>query len=258
MFRFRTAFKHLVPSWLSTGDGELVLFSLGLIKDAFYTRILAGHESKFPSRTGPSGLKLIGDDRGFIQGRDESNANYAARLIRWRNPKGHKVRGSAFALLEQVSIYFGGVRCWTIDRNGNRHERDENAVETFSYEYAWNWDGAPASPRWARFWIVITPNPEINVTKHPSIDDPTLWDGATFDGATEVGVTLDQAGISAADVIAIKRLLTGRAWKPAGTRAEFAIIMLTDHNTTSPPAPDGTWGTWTGRDPAFGYWDLHA
>jgi hypothetical protein len=260
MFRFRSAFYKLLPGIFTIGDGEKLLYSLNILLDAYTTKMRAGLEARFPSRAGASSQALIGKDRGIIRGRDETRAHYAERLKRWRYPRGHRVRGNDFATLEQISEYFGGIRCWTIDRNQTRCLRDENGDQSYAFDYAWDWDGAAATPRWARFWLVLEPNPEIAVSKHEAIDDPALWGGCTFDEAVEAGYTLDCKGISYQDAQAIIGLFRHgggrRAWKPAGTKAEFAVIVLTDHTVSADPAPDGSWNTNTGRDDAFGYWPL--
>lgn len=236
---YRNLARFLVPSWLYSGDGEKVIHSLMLIVDAFAERARLGLEARFPSRAGASALKLIGDDRGFIRGRAETAEHYAARLQSWRYPRGHRVRGSAFAALEQVSEYFGGVLCWTIDVKGNRHERTAAGVEAFEYDYVWDWDGEVAPLR--RFWVVIDLIPQYDLTSETqAIEDDE--DGPIGEGAPEC---IGMDGIVPDDAVAIRRLFVGRgAWKPAGTRAEFAIFSLAEND---PPEPDGTWHTAAGR-----------
>lgn len=253
MFRFRTGFRKLTPSWLYNGEGELVLYSLMKILDAFDTRVREGHEAKFPTRTSEDGLDRLGSDREVLRGRDENRESYAQRLIEWRYPRGHRVRGSAFAILTQVSAYFGGVRCWTIDQNGNRHDRALDGTESYSYGNAWNWDGAPTTPNWARFWIVIDASTTDGISEPPTWDDPDLWGGRTYDQAAAAGFTIDCNGVSAQDVKAIRDLFTGRAWNPSGTLPEWVVITFDG----SDPVPDGTWDTAAGRDASgYGFWKL--
>lgn len=252
MFRFRTAFYHLLPPRFTRDDGEKVHYSLSLMLDAFITKARAGLEARFPSRAGQSAQALIGAGRLIQRGRDETNAAYAERLKRWRFPRGHRTRGSAFALLEQISAYFGGIKCWTISRKLARHERTAAGVESYAYGYAWDWDGVAMYPRRSRFWVVLEPNPDLAVTQNETYDEAEAA-GLTFAEAAAQGRAWGQTGISHEDANAIKRLLRGsHAWKPAGTKAEYAIVQFDG----TPPVPDGSWGSYQGRDRAFSYWNL--
>lgn len=234
---FRNILPFVVPRWLSEGEGELVLYTLGMMKDASSERMRQALEARFPTRTeSSSALDKIGADRGIPRGRSESAANYAQRLIGWRYPRGHRVRGSAFALLDQVSNYWGGLASFTIDVSGNRHDRSTEGVESYSYGNAWDWDGAGATPNWSRFWFGIFPGDLL--TENPDLGDPALWGGALGDPDYTVG----QVGATAQDAIAMRELFTGaHPWKPAGTRVEWFIVAL-DGTWAE---PDGTWDTWS-------------
>jgi hypothetical protein len=156
MSRWRTSFYKLVPSWLSTGDGEKVLFSLGLVADAFIERTRQSLTARFPRWTdtqgvthfgGRTALSMLGSERGIVQGRTEDTDGYTRRLREWRGPRGHLVRGNAYALLRQVWAYFGAMRADTIDANGNRFAVSSAAVESAARGVFWDWDApAPAVP----------------------------------------------------------------------------------------------------------------
>jgi hypothetical protein len=206
---FRQWFRWAVPSWLSTGDGGLVLHSLTAILDASLQRVRDGMTARFPSYCGASGLALHGKCRAVQRGRTETDEHYMQRLIAWRYPRGHRVRGSAFALLEQVSTYFGGIGCWTIDRNGTRHTHDADGTEAFSYSYPWAWDTRPTT-EWSRFWLVI--------------------DGSTLAPVFE-------------DVQAIRRLMVSIAWRPAGTQPEWVIVQDAYGGIVIPAGED--WSHWS-------------
>ena len=253
---FENTYRWLVPSWLTEGDGYSVLRSLTRQIDENVARFREGLNARFPSRAiGTDGaLARIGQDRGIIQGRSETDEHYAQRLVAWRYPRGHRVRGSAFALLNQVSEYWGGVACQTIDANGTVHERRENGAERYAYGLDWTWDDQPPS-NWSRFWLVL--------------------DGTSFAGAVEeIGGeywsdadTLGQTGVTFDDVQAMRRLLTGRAWRPAGTQPEWVVVVI-DHDLapepvafdasfdetfgaltwSTPVSPDATWAHWSAQD----------
>lgn len=230
--RFRDLVRWLVPAWFNRDDQEKVNYVQALLCDAHTQRLRDGVTARFPSYAGASALALLGRDRGIMRGRSETDAHYAERLKAWRFPRGHKVRGSAFALLRQVSEYWGGLPCWAIDASGNRHDLAADGTETYSYGNSWTWDGVSG---WARFWIGL------DVTGQPS---QFSWDVSDY-----------------GDSAAMRRLLTGRAWRPAGTQPEWLVVTF--DGTT--PTPDATWAHWSQnvagtqtatRDADYRYWSL--
>jgi hypothetical protein len=255
---FRTLPRWLVPRWLNEGDYEKVLYSWMLLFDVWRETLRQGLLARFPSQTGETANALTGEDRGIVKGRDETNAHYAQRLIRWRWPQGHRVRGNSFSMLEQFSEYFGGLDGYVIDVKGNKRERTAEGDISYSYGNAWNWDGVPATPRWGRFWVVLDLS-EI-ATEQLDFGDPDLWGGALG----TPGYTIGQQGVTAEDVNALRRMMAGRAWKCAGVRAEWVIVQY-GPALPDPLEPDGTWLTWSTnvggtqtptRSSDFRYWSL--
>lgn len=249
-YRFSTSFYRLAPPWLTKDEGEKVLFSLGVMKDAQVERLRQGLLSRFPSRAGESALTLLGQDRGIPRGRTESADHYRERLKRWRYPLGHRVRGNAFALLEQVSEYWGGIDCETIDVSGNLYTRTADGVENALQGVAWNWDGDTAS--WSRFWLVLRP-PSSLMTAWDGLEG--AWGGDLRGGR---GYTLGQQGVTPDDVRAMRDFFVGSvSWKPAGTLTDYIVVAL-DGATL---APDGTWATIAGRYAAeragARFWRVH-
>ena len=98
---FRSLYKWMLPgSYSEPGtDGEKVLHSLALLKDAFDQIAHDRLTWRFPSYSGESGLALLGADRGILRGRSETKDHYVQRLLSWRWPRGHRVRGNGFALI---------------------------------------------------------------------------------------------------------------------------------------------------------------
>lgn len=232
---FRTAFYKMVPSWLRQGEGELVLWSMNRLIDAYQTRLREGLTARFPSYAGDSALRLIGLDRGIIRGRSEPRSHYVARLKRWRWPRGHRTRGSAFALLEQIGEYWG-VETATFDVNRNLHARTADGVESHAYGVTWDWDGS--TTRRYRFWVYLSPVPGM-----------TSW-GTWADFATEPGswsvptATWGQRLATADDAAAMRRLMqTPPVWKPGGTSIDYMVVAL----STTVLLPAGGWGTYRGR-----------
>jgi len=222
MRTYRTLRKYLLPYWLldDEADGAFA-YTLSALIDVSVEHVRAGLEARFPSRAGRSALERTGRDRLIRPGRDETDAHYAARLRAWRYPRGHRVRGSVFALLEQVSEYFGGLDAYGIDRAGNRRARTAAGVESYVHGVAWTWDTGAASA-WARQWLVIDA-------------------GATFAAHDTLTGTVGIAGSTAADWRAVVALTRGQhRWLPAGVQGEWIIVTLDGVD----PTPDATWVKW--------------
>jgi hypothetical protein len=225
MATLRNIARLMLPWWLFVDQGQLIAEGVSTLVDAYRQRLRDGLNARFPSRAGESAAKLIGKYRLIPRGRDETLEHYAARLRAWRYPRGHRIRGSAFALLTQVHHYWGGVPCWTHDRNQNRRALDANETPSYAYGVAWDWDGGPAS-EWARQWLVI------DLTGIASAHDD-FADGGT------IGI----GGTTPGDWIAMRRLVDARdphRWMAAGTQPEWCIVSLDG----SAPAPDATWARW--------------
>src|SRR6185295_13738726 len=134
MKRFRTIWKFLVPGWLQRGEGEIVQHVQGLINDAYAERMRQTALLMFPSRTPSDALDLMGRDRGLKRGLFEPEANYRARLTAWRFPLGHRVRGTALALLEQVSCAIRGTQYISVDARGTQFERGVGATRGVTWD----------------------------------------------------------------------------------------------------------------------------
>jgi hypothetical protein len=141
--RWRHVFYSLVPSWLSSGDGEKVLYTLGRVTDAFVERARQSLTARFPTYVGPTGLRMLGEERGIVQGRGEANPGFARRLREWRGERGHLVRGSAYAMLRQIWHYFGGIKAQEIDTGGNVYTVERDGTESATHGGFWNWDEPP-------------------------------------------------------------------------------------------------------------------
>lgn len=120
--RFRDIWKFLVPGWLQKGQGELVQYTEGLVLDAYAQRMHETAELQYPSICVADALPYHGRSRGLPQGDFESDDQYRQRLIGWRYPKGHRVRGTAGALLEQFEIALRGTQHVIVDARNSRTE----------------------------------------------------------------------------------------------------------------------------------------
>lgn len=243
---FRLARKFAGPSWLTTGDGELLGYALDTLKDAFVNRLYNGLFARLPQND-PTGvttapddaLAAMGRDRRIVRGFSEPAPQYAARLIRWLDD--WQTAGNPFALLKQLAAYCGSTPApsfRTVDVRGNWFSLDSAGNQTVDINQAnWDWDGDPSAlVKWSRFWVIIYPNGLWAVDRNWG--DGGLWgDGRTW-GTT---ATPDQ-------VASIQQIVAD--WKPAGTRC-VNIIIAFDSTSFNPLTardgtglPNGTWGGW--------------
>lgn len=246
---FRTIRKLLGPRWLTEGEGELVGYSLDLVKDAFLERARLGMLAGFPEN-GPNGetapedaLVLMGRDRKIVRGIGESSADYAVRLKNWL--VAHRTRGNPYTLMRTLAAYTGsadGCSFRTVDARGNWYSRAADGTESAALKTGnWQWDDMDPS-RWSRFWVIIYPG--------------TLWIASAYDWGDTAGPgwgeyvgTFDSAA-TLGSTITNEQAATLRAlvsvWKPDGTRC-VNIILAFDPASFDPasPEPDGLWGHWS-------------
>jgi len=225
--RFRRAFYKLVPTWLSSDEGELALYSLNVILDAFAERTRLATLARFPTYAPTDAQNALGRDRLIKRGRGEADAPYAIRLLRWLTD--HRSRGTAHTLMDQIRAYCQhDVIQRTVDRAGNWDTRAADGTYTHVRAAGnWNWD-SQAATRWARAWFVIYP--EGLWDTDGLWGDPGTWgDGGTWGTTATV-----------ADVAAIKAIV--RDWRPLHAHREWIIIAF-DSASFDPtaPEPDGTW-----------------
>lgn len=223
----------LVPWWLSTGEGGIVLESIGRLLNGFAEKMRYGLLVGYPSYAPEDALAEIGRDRKIIRGINEPADAYAARCQRYLTD--HRVRGNPWALMDQLRAYCQcEVRIRTVDRSGNWYCLDRDGSRTSNIDTAnWNWDSMAASS-FSRFWVIIYPTvaiPELGIPHYPwSPSDAGAWPSGGTIGTT---ATPDQ-------VAAVRAIILD--WQPEGTRCEWIIVAF-DAGSFAPdtPEPDGTW-----------------
>lgn len=233
----------MVPGWLQTGEGELVQFVEGLILDAFAERCHQSAYLMLPSVTPSDALDKIGADRGLPRGFIEPEDSYRERLRRWRWPRGHRVRGNATGLLEQVSLAIHGTQYETIDARGTRYTHgDPNP--TIERGVTWDWDGVSTLPNWGRFWIVVKSTGTLPLTWDEDEAAGTEWD-------EDADKCWAGEGIHTGEIQAVKTIArVGRlSWTPAGRRPIYLVIWFEGE---AYPEPTGDWDEW-GNRPAQDY-----
>ena len=226
-----------LPWWLLSGEGGALKYSIDRMLCALSQRAYDGLLARFPEYAPDDALPLLCRDRGVVRGINEPRDSIVARLLRFLDDKASI--GGAFALHAQLRAYMqADVMVRTVDRRGNWYTTDVGGATSYVLNSAtWDWDDAPANPRWARFWVII----------YPTAGVP--W-AASEPGAWPVGGTIGTTATP--DQVASVRAIID-AGKPAGTRCEWIIIAFDPASfAPSTPEPDGTW-KWFGRADGTGY-----
>ena len=240
-FRFREVFRRLCPAWLwggagtEAGEGERVLWSLGLLEDATMEAWRLSLLARFPTFAPPDALGYLGRDRGITRGLNEPDTAYAERLLGYLDD--NRQRGMPFALCRQLRAYCQApVAVRVVDNTGNWFTLHRDGSE--SYQLAaggWNWDGDTSN--WSRFWVVIYMTNGGEPWKFQ-------WDPALGSHSGTSTTTADQI----ATVLAIVR-----AWSPAAAQCEYVIIVEGEPEDVLTPGlptnPGGTWGNWAVGNP---------
>ncbi|HTV24296.1 MAG TPA: hypothetical protein VMG12_36640 [Polyangiaceae bacterium] len=224
------------------------MYSIGLISDAFAEVCRQGAWLTLPSLTPSDALPLMGRDRGLERGLFEPQATYRERLKHWRYPRGHRVRGSALALLEQVSVALRGTEWTTIDARGTRVDKSSGV---FTRNHPWDWDGQALTPNWGRYWLAVQ-------TGQPW---PSFADGAWGPKIKAADKCVGMSGVHPGEVDAVRRLTkpNGRSWTPAGRRPIYMTIYFPGgRGSEAFPTPTGDWDSWANREPAHRYVPLHS
>lgn len=241
---FRSLRRFIAPTWLTDGEGGLVGYSLDLLRDAAVRRLELGLLARFP-QNGPNGetappdaLVALGRDRLIYRGIFETDAEYALRLVNFRDE--HETRGNPFTLMRQLHAYTGtahGVSFRTVDVRGNFYSRSASGVETATLKTElWDWDGDTSTTgdtsRWSRFWVIVYPGTLWSDSSLAWGDSSTWGDPAHVWGFSDM--TPEQA-------TTLRAIVDG--WKPDGTRC-VNIIVAFDPASFDPaaPEPDGLWG----------------
>lgn len=233
----------MIPGNFHRGDGELVQLTEGTALDAFAEACRQTAWLMFPSLAPSDALAKLGEDRAIPRGVLETDASYRNRLRAWRFPRGHRIRGNATGLLEQIAAVFGNdvddLR--TIDARGTEYTWGDDGAFTVARGETWDWDGEALTPNWGRFWVTL---------KVPGTSQRTWAEaeaaGTTWAEAEAAGYSWASYQIHAGLLAAIKRLCTPgrRSWTPAGRRAVYCVVWFEGETY---PAPDGTWDDWANR-----------
>ncbi len=225
---FRQVWKWLLPWNIAkpddlTDEGAAVAHTLATLMDVTLTRAREGLNARFPTRAGPSANELAAADRGLTPGRSETADAFAARLVAWRTPRTHRVRGNAYEAAAQLGAYWGtgNIAVGVIDARGVRHVFGLDGVVTKSTA-TWNWGDLDPDVYWSRFWVTLEQPADIEFDETPDLGDPALWGGALGTPGYVLGLT----GMTPADVLAMRQLFQERNWHPGGTSPEWMVVSF--------------------------------
>src|SRR5580704_10542471 len=197
----QSTLSSYVPNWIANLPGSNSLFkflwtverlSLCLQEIAF-----EGQMAAYPGVGTPTALPLIGASRDLLQGANEPQADYIARLINWINIG--KQRGSGLALARAVQSFLaqpGGtylvvrVQC----RNGDFFQSNADRSTTVGNNPAWDWDNlggwvngtgfippATIANSWTDIWVLVQ-----DFTTHYTSFTDTNWLAAWGSGTETI------------------------------------------------------------------------
>lgn len=242
---FLTSFRGRLPEWITNdkGDGPAVWTAISLLLDGYAQRAYEGIYARYPTHAPADALGYIGADRRIIRGIGETREGYVARLLGWLSQFSHLTRGSPFALLEQVRAYCGGdgIRVRLVDRRGNWYTIDRDGTKSYLLDQGnWLWDPIPASPDWARQWLIIYPSYNDETAVYKPWGKAAKLDGSwKLDGSHVLGTDAQPEEIKTLREIV-------EDWKGAGKRVEWIIYSFADDafDPAAPEVDDGEWYLW--------------
>jgi len=244
---FRETLRRYLPPWLSDRPGKTVafryLYGIVSVLDAGAEVLVQGIQARFPGLGTPTALPYIGRDRRIIRGPEQTDAAYAAELVRWLDY--WRAAGNAYvlALALQTFLFPGAPRVRIVTRSGVWYTLEPDGELTWhrAQPNNWDWDSQTHPERavnWSEFWVIVYP---------PHWDDAGDWgggDGQTWGAGKAFGLD-----VATGTVEIIKRLV--RQWKGAHSLCRMLIVAYdpTSFDPASPPGapgmPDGHWGHWS-------------
>ena len=104
--QLRDSIKVISPPWLQTGNGEKLLYTIGLLHDALCEKANQATRASMPGLGTGDALPYIGADNVLSQGPAETAASFVARNSSALDAWAHA--GSRASVLQQVLNYVSG------------------------------------------------------------------------------------------------------------------------------------------------------
>jgi hypothetical protein len=244
--RLRDYLAKLLPWWLSDRrlssgkwTGYRFLWAIAAYLDVAIESALQALKAPWPGLGTPTALPLIGRSRGILRGQADTDAGFAAKLVRWLDK--WRRAGSQFQLATELHEYLGNSpRVRVINRAGRWVTVNADG-STITQDATWNWDSVSNPERagyWSELFIVIYPTQWAN--------QGNFGAAGTLGTAFGVGHLANRQEWDAVHAIIAQ-------WKSAHTKVR-AIIWTSDAALFDPTAPltcpDGTWGEWSSQTSA--------
>lgn len=249
--RFRDSIAKLVPWWLSDRrlqsgkwTGYRFLWSIAAYLDSLVEATLQALRAPWPDQGTPTALPMIARSRGILRGQADTDATFAAKLIKWLDKWAYA--GSARQLAIEIHEYLGNAPMIRIIQRPKIGAGGISRWETCSStgvitvtNAAWDWDSISNPERagnWSELFIVIYPT---QWAFSGNWGDGRLW-GARNSGIGHRATRQERDAVHA--------LIS--QWKSAHTLIR-SVIWTSDPTLFDPTAPltcpDGTWGQWGGQ-----------
>jgi hypothetical protein len=234
--RFRDSFVDYVPWWMRDRPefqaAYKFLWAMIAPLDVLLDVRLRGIAAAYPGIGTPTALPYIGQARGIVRGRGESDESYAQRLREWLDR--WRTAGSAYALARELRDYLqdGGYRVRVITRGGVMVTVEaDGTLETTKTTY-WDWDSISNPERagfWSDLWVIVYGMP---------------WPVTTYATVSKEHGLGHLVPLPEAD--AVKGIIS--QWKSAHSRVR-CVIWTDDPSFCDPDDPEtwpgGTWGRWS-------------
>lgn len=149
---FLKVFQAILPPWLQRTEGLKLIGGIADVIDDHQDRLVGGVKLRFPGLYTLEGIDRIGKERRLRRGPTESAEVFADRLQRWWEDL--RLKGNAYALLEQMLVYFTGTLSPPYDvvsYRGLRHVMDVNGDITRD-SITW---GNDESGNWSQVWVFL-------------------------------------------------------------------------------------------------------
>jgi hypothetical protein len=248
---FRDESDAISPSWWNGPNGSRIRFSISTPFDALGDSFFESVYAALPSTAPADALPWISQDRQIVQGYQESQASWIARMLQWleRHPQRGKAQGVMLWAIGWILPQLPTVRVvtnssvwWTYLTGTDPMPAGATTVlpATKFAGSNWNWDGIAAA--WFRSWLII-----FSGGSSPAwcTGTGTWGDGARW-GDSGICWGFDQPSSQ------VRTLATLTKFAKAG-HAYYPWIIVSFNNAEWDPSqpadgthnPNGTFGRWS-------------
>lgn len=230
----RKLFDLLAPNWLTSGEGELTLYSLSAMVDCWLERGRLGLMARFPAHAPDDAIAALGRDRKIIRGLNEPTSAYAVRLRQWLTTQ--KINGSPFALMRQIRSFLQrDVVVRIVDQRGNWYWIDADGSQHYQLQVGmWNWDSLTTT-NWSRFWVIV----------YPASVTPPVWEATGVYGTAQKYGDGHVWGLTAThdEMVGLRSIV--QFHKPIFAKCEWIICAFDNASFAPGTVLNGFWGQYS-------------